>query len=182
MHDKETLHTVLTQQQIASRVAALGKEIEAWRKGEPLVAICVLKGAFIFFADLVRHLKRPLTLDFMRAESYGDDNISCGEVRIRLQPSCPLKGQRVLLVEDIVDTGLSMKVLHDAIMLQEPKELAVCTLLSKHERRAVDVQVDFSGFEIADGFLVGYGLDHAERFRELPEIMELRFHDPAAAE
>lgn len=175
MEGKETLHLVLDKDTIAKRITEMAQEVEAWRQGEPLVAVCVLKGAFLFFSDLVRQLAEPMNVEFMRASSYGSGTSTSGQVQILEQKQINVEGKRVLLVEDIVDTGLSMQVLHNALMLQNPKALAVCSLISKHERRAHDIKIDFEGFNIEQGFLVGFGMDYAERYRELPAIYELVF-------
>ena len=175
MQGKEVLKPVISAGDIAARVAALAREVEAWRRNEPLVAVCVLKGAFLFFADLVRHLSHPLYLDFVRAASYGRQTHSSGEVQIRQGLELDISDKRVLLVEDIVDTGLSMRVIYEELLRRNPAHLAVCTMLSKQERRQFDVHIDFVGFESPKGFLVGYGLDYAERYRELPDIQELSF-------
>jgi len=175
MQKSEILDLVIDRNRIAARISQLAREIEAWRGGDPVVAVCVLKGAFLFFADLVRQLDEPLEVEFMRAASYGDRTETCGMVNLSLEMKTDLRGKRVLLVEDIVDTGLSMQAVLDSLRRHEPGHLALCTLISKSARRKVTVDVDFTGFEVEDGFLVGYGLDYAERYRGLPDICELRF-------
>lgn len=175
MQPTEVLKTVIDKNRLNARIKELAKEIEAWRQGDPLVAVCVLKGAFLFFADLVRQLGEPVNVEFMRAASYGKRTETSGTVKLTLDVEADLTGKRVLLVEDIVDTGLSMQVVLDALRRREPKSLALCAMISKTERRTSEVSIDFTGFEIPKGFLVGYGLDYAERYRGLPEICELRF-------
>lgn len=175
MQQKEILDLVIDRTRLAARVTQLAREVEIWRKGDPLVAVCILKGGFLFFADLVRQLKEPLQVEFMRAASYGQSTDSCGTVSLSLEVQSDLSDKRVLVVEDIVDTGLSMQVVLDHLRRRQPRDMALCTLISKTSRRASQVPIDFAGFEISDGFLVGYGLDYAERYRGLPDICELRF-------
>ncbi len=171
----EQLKLVIDSVRIAARVRTLALEIEAWRQGDPLVAICVLKGAFIFFSDLVRQLSHPLSVEFLRASSYGDEDSSSGKVRLQMDLGKEITDKRVLLVEDVVDTGLSLKVLLDALQSHNPSALATCALVQKSERRKHDLAPEFTGFNIKRGFLVGYGLDYAENYRELPDICELTF-------
>ncbi len=171
----EQLKLVIDSARIAARVRTLAQEIEAWRQGEPLLTICVLKGAFIFFADLVRQLSHPVSMGFLRASSYGKQDRSSGQVRLQMDLDLDVRDKRVLLVEDIVDTGLSLKVLREALESRNPAALAVCALVDKSERREYAVNVEFPGFHIRKGFLVGYGLDYAECYRELPDICELHF-------
>ncbi|EPR37569.1 hypoxanthine phosphoribosyltransferase [Desulfovibrio sp. X2] len=173
--DPHDLKTVLSAEQIARRTAELGAEISARYAGEPLVAVCVLKGAFPFFADLVRHLTCAPELDFLQLASYGTGTCSSGRVVFRKDMDVPVDGKHVLVVEDIVDSGRSMEYLMGVLGNRGPKSLALAALIDKRERREVPVTVDFPGFTLNEGFVVGYGLDWAEQYRELPYVAEVVF-------
>ncbi len=165
---KPRLH--ISSQAIATRVTALGAQIASTVPPGDLIVVGVLRGAFIFMADLVRAIPRDLRCDFLGVRSYGDATVSSGVVEITSDLTTPIEGQHILLVEDIVDTGLTLKYLVDLLAGRNPKSLHVCCLLSKPSRRKADVQVDFVGFEAPDQFVVGYGLDAAQRWRHLPYI------------
>jgi hypoxanthine phosphoribosyltransferase len=130
----------------------------------------VLKGAFIFLGDLIRALNRPVTIDFMAVSSYGKNTTSSGEVRVLKDLDSGLQGRNVVIVEDIVDTGLTLAYLQEILHARSPKSLKTACLLSKPSRRIVDVKVDYTGFTIEDRFVVGYGLDYAEQYRNLPYL------------
>jgi hypoxanthine phosphoribosyltransferase len=155
---------------IASRVAELGREIEARVPEGPLTVVGILRGAFVFMADLVRTLRRPITCDFLGVRSYGDATVSSGVVEITSDLGTSISGKQVLLIEDIVDTGLTLKYLQDLLYARTPAGLTTCALLSKPSRRKIDVKVDFLGFEVPDEFVVGYGLDAGQLYRNLPYI------------
>lgn len=168
---KETLSDIVfSQEQIDERIRVMADEINAFYKNEPLIVICVLKGAFMFFADLVKHLNMGPKLDFVRIASYGSKTSSEERIYFTKDVELPLKGYHVLVVEDVVDTGRSMRFLFGQLAARGAKSLRLCALVDKLERREVDVKVDFAGFSIPEGFIVGYGLDYAEKYRELPEI------------
>ena len=152
------------------RVRALARRIADDYRGREIHLVGVLHGAFVFMADLARHLRQPVTCDFLRAASYGNGTASSGRVRFSLEPVQPVAGRHVLLVEDIVDTGLTLSAVLDRLRRRRPASLRVCTLLRKTARVKVPVPVDYVGFEIPDHFVVGYGLDHAARWRNLPYI------------
>ena len=160
----------LSEAQVKARVQELGQEITAAYQGRPLHLICVLNGAFLFMADLVRAVDLPLTLDFLAVSSYGSRTESSGEVRLTKDLDQSLKSKHVVLVEDIVDTGLTMKYLLGYLQGRGPLSVGVATLLSKPSRRQVDVPLDFVGFEIDDAFVYGYGLDVAHQYRNLPFV------------
>lgn len=166
------LKKVLGEEVIKSRVAAIAKEIDAVYCGEEVVAVCVLKGAFCFFSDLVRAIKTEVAIDFVRLASYGNAQKSSGDVRITKDVESNLKGRHVLIIEDIVDSGRSLNVLMKHIDSLGAKSVRLAVLINKKERREFPVHFDFVGFEL-DGFIVGYGLDYAERYRNLPGIYEL---------
>ncbi len=162
--DKDTL---------AARVAELGAEVSADYEGRDLLLIGVLKGAVFFMADLMRHLTVPCEVDFMAISSYGDSTDSSGIVRILKDLDINIEGRDVLVVEDIIDSGLTLSYLMRNLESREPASLEVCALLTKPERREIDVPVRYVGFEIPNRFVVGYGLDFAERYRNLPYVAVL---------
>jgi hypoxanthine phosphoribosyltransferase len=155
---------------IAARVAALGQDIAREVPGGDLTVIGVLRGAFVFMADLVRAIPRPLRCDFLGVRSYGDATVSSGIVEITSDLLLPIAGEHVVLVEDIVDTGLTLRYLLEILEARRPASLRVCSLLSKPSRRRVEVPLHHVGFEVADQFVVGYGLDAAQQYRNLPYI------------
>ncbi|MEW6220103.1 MAG: hypoxanthine phosphoribosyltransferase [Thermodesulfobacteriota bacterium] len=170
MTDKEL---VLSESAIAQRVQELGQMITRDYAGRSLVVVGILKGAFIFMADLVRHIDLPLEIDFVRVASYGAGTTS-GELRFTKDIEVAVAGRDVLLVEDIVDTGRTVAFLRDIITCHEPSSLRICALIDKKERRDVPCWVDYVGFDVHEGFLVGYGLDCAEQYRNLAAVYHLR--------
>ena len=160
----------LSADEIEARVTALGEQITQDYAGEPLHCICVLNGAFVFMADLVRAIDLPVTMDFLSVSSYGSRTESSGEVRLVKDLDTSLKGKHVLLVEDIVDTGLTMKYLLGYLHGRGPLSVKVASLLSKPSRREVEVPIDYLGFEIEDSYVYGYGLDKAHIGRNIPFI------------
>jgi hypoxanthine phosphoribosyltransferase len=160
----------LSAEQIAARVAELGRAITQDYAGEPLHLICVLNGAFIFMADLVRAINLPLTMDFISVSSYGSRTETSGEVKLVKDLDQSLKNKHVILVEDIVDTGLTMTYLLNYLKGRGPLSVRVASLLSKPSRRQVEVTIDYLGFEIEDAFVYGYGLDVAHVYRNIPFV------------
>jgi len=166
---------LVPESELQKRVAELGQEINATYSDEDrLLLICVLKGAFVFLADLIRHLEVRHEVDFMEISSYGARTESSGVVRILLDLAQSIEGRHVLIVEDIIDSGRTLDYITRNLGTREPASLQVCTLLSKSDRREIEVPVDFVGFEVPDEFVVGYGLDFAEEYRNLPFIGVLR--------
>jgi hypoxanthine phosphoribosyltransferase len=164
---------LISSEQLQRRVRELAAAISRdYRPDENVHLVCVLKGAFIFLADLIRALDLPLTLDFMAVASYAGVT-SSGEVRVLKDLDTALHGRHILIVEDIVDTGLTLQYLHGILSARGPRSVRTACLLSKPARRVVDVPVEYIGFDIDDRFVVGYGLDHAERYRNLPYIAVL---------
>ena len=161
---------LISAQAIASRVAALGERIDQEMPAGPLTVVGVLRGAFVFMADLVRVIPRSMTCDFLGVRSYGDATVSSGVVEITSDLGTTITDRHVLLVEDIADTGLTLKYLLDVLSARGPATLRTCALLSKPSRRMIDVPVDFVGFEIPDEFVVGYGMDAGQLYRNLPYI------------
>ena len=161
---------LVDEETLRSRVAELGAEVSADYRGRDLLLIGVLKGAVFFMADLMRQLTIPCEVDFMAISSYGDSTDSSGIVRILKDLDINIEGRDVLVVEDIIDSGLTLSYLMRNLESREPASLEVCALLTKPERRQIDVPVRYIGFEIPDRFVVGYGLDFAERYRNLPYV------------
>ncbi len=166
----ERLVPMLTTEQIATRVHELGAQITRDYAGRNLVLVCVLKGSFVFAADLMRAIDLPLRVDFLGVRSYGEGTESSGVVQITQDLSRPIEHDDVLIVEDIVDTGLTIAHLMDLFRTRGPASIKVCALLHKPARARVKIEVDYLGFTIEDRFVVGYGLDFAERYRNLPYI------------
>ena len=166
----EHIVTMLSSETIAARVRELGADITRDYANGSVVLVCVLKGSFIFAADLARTIDLPLRIDFLGVRSYGEGTESSGVVQITQDLSRPIAHEDVILVEDIVDTGLTIAHLMDLFRTRQPRSVKVCSLLHKPARAKVDVKVDYLGFTIEDRFVVGYGLDFAERYRNLPYI------------
>lgn len=164
------IQTLFSAAEIAARVRALGAEIERDYAGRSLVLLCILKGSFIFAADLARAIALPLRVEFLGVASYGDDTQSSGVVQITQDLTRPVEGEHVLVVEDIVDTGLTLSYLLEVLGARGPASLKVCALLHKPAREKKKVRIDYLGFTIEDHFVVGYGLDWAQRYRNLPEL------------
>jgi hypoxanthine phosphoribosyltransferase len=170
--DRSIRAVVFDAARIAQRVEELGEEItRAYPDGE-LVVIGLLKGSFIFLADLVRAIRRPVQVDFLVASSYGSGTVSSGEVRLLYEPAAALTGKHILLIEDIIDSGRTLGALRDRLRSRAPQSLAICALLDKRIAPPIP-EVRFVGFQAPPLFLVGYGLDHAEELRHLPYIAEL---------
>jgi hypoxanthine phosphoribosyltransferase len=163
------IEVLLTEAQIQARVRELAAQIRR-DCSDGLHLIAVLKGAFVFLSDLVRHMDGNVSLDFMAVSSYAKGTTTSGEVRLLKDLDTTLDGRHVVIVEDIVDTGLTLTYLQDILRARGPKTLRTACLLSKPSRRQVDVKVEYIGFEIEDRFVVGYGLDYAEQYRNLPYI------------
>lgn len=159
---------------IARRVRELGDEITAAYPDGELLVLGLLKGSFVFLADLVREIRRPLHVDFLVASSYGDGTVSSGNVRLVYDPETELAGKHILLVEDIVDSGRTLQRLMTLLAERQPRSLAICALLHKHIATELHHPVRFTGFDAPNEFLVGYGLDHAENFRHVPYVASLQ--------
>ena len=168
--ERAQIRTLYDAQTIAKRTRELGEQITADYDGKPLVLLCVLKGSFMFAADLARHIDLPLRIEFLGVQSYGDNTASSGVVQITLDLARPIANEDVLIVEDIVDTGLTLDYLMDQLRTRHPRSVKVCSLLHKPARMQKTVEIDYLGFTIDDVFVVGYGLDWAQRYRNLPSI------------
>ena len=170
-YDKSKIEVLIDEQRLAGRVRQLGEIITAQYADQgPLVLIGVLKGSFLFLADLFRAIDLPAEVDFLGLSSYGDSQETSGVVRVTQDLSRPIEGKHVLVVEDIVDTGLTMQYLLENLSTRRPASIRVASLLHKPARSRVDVDIDFLGFEIPDRFVIGYGLDYESKFRNLPFI------------
>jgi hypoxanthine phosphoribosyltransferase len=171
---------LISAKAIAARVEALAREIGAYyRDTDKLVVVGLLRGSFVFIADLVRELDLPVEVDFLEVSSYGNSTESSREVRIMKDLRGEIEGRDVLVVEDIVDTGFTLKHVLDILRTRRPRRIEVCALLDKPSRREVDVKAKWIGFEIPDKFVVGYGIDYAQRNRNLPHIGAVRFVEQA---
>ncbi len=161
---------LITEQQLKEKVKELGRMITKDYQGKDLVLLGVLKGAIMFMADLSRAIDLPLSIDFMAVSSYGSSTRSSGIVKIIKDHDINIEGKDVLIVEDIIDSGLTLSYLRETLLGRKPRSLKICTILDKPERREADVKVDYCGFKIPDKFVVGYGLDFDEKYRNLPFI------------
>lgn len=176
--EKNNPRVLISSSRIRSRIRLLGRQISRDYRGKDLVLLGILKGAFIFMADLARQITVPLTCDFMRVSSYGDATKSSGHIRVEFDITQPIAGKHVLVIEDIVDTGLTAKAVLETLRAKRPASVRMCTLLKKENPRAIKVPVDYVGFTVPDTFVVGYGLDHAGQHRHLPCIAALRDSGP----
>ncbi|MCZ4493794.1 MAG: hpt [Conexibacter sp.] len=173
MRDPQIGEILVQPDDLKQKVRDLGAQISADYGERDLLLVCVLKGAVFFLADLMRHIDIPCEVDFMAVSSYGSETDSSGVVRILKDLDRPIAGRDVLIVEDIVDSGLTLQYLMRNLGAREPASLEVCALLTKPDRRKVELPTRYVGFEIPDKFAIGYGLDHAERYRNLPYVAAL---------
>jgi hypoxanthine phosphoribosyltransferase len=164
---------LIPEEKIRQRVRELGEAITRDMRGKELLCVAVLKGSILFFSDLIRHIDLPLTVDFIGASSYGAGTVSTGVVKFTLDLSAPIAGKHVLLVEDIVDTGLTVDYLMEHLRLRGPASIRLCSLLVKPSKLRKPVPIDYLGFTIDDHFVIGYGLDHADYERNLPYLAYL---------
>ena len=164
------LSLLYSQERIAVEVSRLAEEINRDYAGREILVVGILKGSFLFIADLVRQLTVPVTIDFMRLASYGTETQSSGIVELRKDIELPVQGKDLLIVEDIVDSGLTLDTLHSKLMQKKPGSLKICTLIEKTGQREGSIQPDYVGLSMESGFIVGYGLDFNEQYRQLPDI------------
>lgn len=166
----ETIRVLISEEEVNRRIAEVAGEITADYQGEPVHLICILKGGVFFTCELAKRLKLPVSLDFMSVSSYGAGTKSSGVVKIVKDLDEVIEGKNVLVVEDIIDSGRTLHYLLEILKHRHPRSLKLCTLLDKKDRRVVDVNVDYTCFDIPDEFVVGYGLDYAQKYRNLPYI------------
>ncbi|MBR1670760.1 MAG: hypoxanthine phosphoribosyltransferase [Butyrivibrio sp.] len=171
----EEVRKLLTEKEVDERIRTLGEQISSDYAGQSVHLVCVLKGAVFFMCELAKRITVPVTMDFMCVSSYGSSTKSSGVVKMVKDLDEPLRGKNVIIVEDIVDSGRTLSYLIKMLGDREPASIRLCTLLDKPERRVTDVKVDYTGFEIPDEFVVGYGLDYDQRYRNLPYIGVVEF-------
>ncbi|MBU5474631.1 hypoxanthine phosphoribosyltransferase [Roseburia sp. MSJ-14] len=166
----ENIRVLISEEEIEKRILEMAKEISEFYKGEEVHLVSVLKGGVFFTCELAKRLTVPVSIDFMSVSSYGNDTKSSGVVKVIKDLDEAIEGKNVLVVEDIIDSGRTLSYLMENLKSRKPKSLHLCTLLDKPERRVVEVQVDYTGFAIPDEFVVGYGLDYMQHYRNLPYI------------
>lgn len=164
------LKVLIKEESIQKRISELAKKISVDYKDKELVLICVLKGAVYFAIDLSKKIENDLILDFVKVSSYKEAEETSGNIEFNLDISTDIKGKDVIIVEDIIDSGITLNYLHDYLIAKEPNSLKICVLLDKKERRKKDIKVDYIGFEIEDKFVIGYGLDYKDKYRNLPYV------------
>lgn len=173
MH-KDLCKILITGEEIAKRVKELAQQITKDYEGEEVLIVGILRGAVVFYADLVKEIDLDLRFDFMSVSSYGAGTVSSGEIKIVKDISQPIAGLNVIVVEDIIDTGNTLKSLKNLLLTRNPKSLKICSLLDKPSRRKVELEGDYVGFVVPDEFVVGYGLDYQERYRNIPDVGVLK--------
>ena len=166
----EKVHVLLSEEEVEKRIREIGEQISRDYEGRSVNLICVLKGGVFFTCELAKRLKVPVSLDFMSVSSYGDSRESSGIVKIAKDLDEPIEDKEVLIVEDIIDSGKTLNHLKPMLLSRKPRSINICTLLNKPDRREVDVEVAYTGFDVPDEFVVGYGLDFAQNYRNLPYI------------
>jgi hypoxanthine phosphoribosyltransferase len=164
------LTLLISREEIATQVQRLGEAISRDHPGGEILLVGVLKGSFLFFSDLVRCISSPVLIDFVRLASYGSETQSSGIVEVRLDLEISVRDRDVIIVEDIIDSGLTLETLYHRILMRGPRSLKICTLIDKKARRETTIEADYVGITLEDGFIVGYGLDFDERYRNLPDI------------
>ncbi len=170
----EAGHVLVSSEEIQEKVREMGERITGDYRSEKLLLVGILRGAVVFLSDLMRHLELPCEIDFMEVSSYGADTSSSGVVRILKDLEEDITDRHVLIVEDIIDTGLTLSYIRRSLLARKPTSLEICTLLSKPSRRQIDLEVKYVGFEVPDVFVVGYGIDFAGAYRNLPDIHALK--------
>ena len=165
---------LFTREEIRVRVKELGEQITADYEGKDLIAIGILKGAGVFMCDLIREISLPIRIDFMTVSSYGDATVSSGVVRISSDLHLDIRNNSVLIIEDIIDTGTTLSYLREYLLNRGAKDVKICALLDKPSRRKTEVPIDYRGFTVDDRFIIGYGIDYAEKYRNLPFIGTLK--------
>lgn len=172
---KEVIHEMFSEEQVEERIAQIAEQLNKDYNGKSLHLICILRGSIFFFTELAKRLTMPVTMDFMSASSYGDETFSSGKLKIMKDLDDSIEGLECLIVEDIIDSGNTLSKVKKMLLARNPASLRICTLLDKPARRKVEIEVEYVGFVIPDEFVVGYGLDYAQRYRNLPYIGILEF-------
>lgn len=172
---KEVIHEMFSKEQIEKKISELAEQLNRDYAGETLHLICVLKGSVFFFTELAKRVTVPVTIDFMAVSSYGKGTSSSGELEVRKDLDEPIEGMHCLIVEDIIDSGNTLSMTKKMLLGRNPASLKICTLLDKPERRETNIEVEYTGYVIPDKFVVGYGLDYAQKYRNLPYIGVLEF-------
>lgn len=167
---KMDIKVLINEEKIKNRIKEIAQEILKDFKNEEIVLVCILKGAAYFAIDLSKELNNNLILDFMKVNSYGDELQSSGTINFKLDISTDIKDKNVIIVEDIIDSGLTLNYIYDYLVKKDPKNLKICVLLDKKEKRVKPINVDYTGFEIENKFVLGYGLDYKDKYRNLPYI------------
>jgi len=165
------IEVLISEEEVAKKIEELGKQISKDYEGKEIHLICVLKGGVFVTVELAKHLTIPVSMDFMSVSSYGEGTVSTGRVKIVKDLDDPIEGKDVLIVEDIIDSGTTLAYLLELLNSRKPNSIKICTLLDKPERRLTDVHVDYTGFQIPDKFVIGYGLDYIQKYRNLPCIV-----------
>ena len=173
----EKIRVLLSEEEVDKRIKELGEQISKEFAGEEVHLICVLRGSIFFTCELAKRITVPVTIDFMQVSSYGSQTLSSGKILIKKELEDSIMGKNVIVIEDIIDTGRTLSYLLNMLQEKKPNTLRLCTLLDKPDRRVVDVDVDYTGFEIPDEFVVGYGLDYAQKYRNLPYIGIVEFDE-----
>jgi len=171
----EKINVLISEEEVDAKIAELGKRISEDYAGKQVHLLCILKGSVFFMCELAKRITVPVSMDFMSVSSYGDGTSSSGIVKIAKDLDETLEGKDVIVIEDIIDSGRTLYYLLDVLQKRQPKSMKLCTLLDKPDRRVKDVKVDYVGFEIPDEFVVGYGLDYAQKYRNLPYIGVVEF-------
>lgn len=166
----ENIRVLLPEEELAARITEIGEQISKDYEGESVFIVCILKGAAFFACELAKRITVPVTIDFMATSSYGSGTVSSGQVKIKKDLDLDVEGQNVIIVEDIIDSGNTLNFLSKLFKERNAKSVRMCTMLDKPDRREVDVDVDYTGFTIPDQFVVGYGLDYDQKYRNLPYI------------
>lgn len=164
------IKTLIDEEQLNKRISEIAKQIEEEYKNKEITLICILKGSIFFTVDLARKINEDVRLEFIRVSSYGEGTESTGEIKMKLDLKDSIQGKDVIVIEDIIDTGRTLSYLLEYLKMKKPNSLKLCALLDKPDRRKIDVKVDYTGFQIPDKFVVGYGLDWDEKYRNLPYI------------
>ncbi len=167
---EQTRRILYSREKISAEVRRLGQEISRDYGDQEIMLVGVLKGSFLFIADLIREINSPSVVDFVRLASYGSGTQTSGIIEFRKELEMPIRDRDVIIIEDIVDSGYTLECLYNKLLLQQPRSLKICTLIDKRARREVEIEADYVGISMDDGFIIGYGLDHDERYRNLPDI------------